>query len=509
MTHRQVIIIGAGWSGIYALKHCLEEGLDAIILEKHSYPLGNWHYTKKPGGVLRGTHAITSLIYMQPSDFPFPDDTPDFPHHDLVEEHMLNYIKHFKLEEYIHYNVTVKEVTKNDYWEISTNKKDYDTQNLIIATGQTTIPNIPTEKVYEKFKGEKIHSSQFSESLLEKYKGKNVLVVGGGIESCDMACLFAQNSRVGLSIRNGQWFQPLILGAYEPADAFYSRFIHSIPPLYYTAKYFIGWVVEVIFGKGGSGVKEWSPKSRYFNGFYNKNRDVLRLVSKGDVAAHGDIKSISDSTVEFADGSSFEADVIVFGTGYNTDKSLDFMEKKYHAKYKLVFSVADTTLAYVGFARPYVGSIPFLSEIQARVVASKFAHKLVLPEEKTLREISKEDRLKQLKMFPRDAKTNWSIVNLFDYTDELGKLIDAKPKKTLVLTNPILWWKIMRQVHTPFALRINDEDTKKRELAIKEIGIYNRHPVVKSINSLVTVVVLVELVVVATIMFILYLIVFG
>jgi hypothetical protein len=42
----------------------------------------------------------------------------------------------------------------------------------------------------------------------------------------------------------------------------------------------------MMWGKGGSGLKEWQPSCAYFHGFLNKSRDIV------DKAALGKVKSI-------------------------------------------------------------------------------------------------------------------------------------------------------------------------------------------------------------------------
>ena len=55
-----VVIVGAGFSGIYTLKHCIEIGLNAIILEKSQNLGGVWNINNKPGGVHDFTYSVTS-----------------------------------------------------------------------------------------------------------------------------------------------------------------------------------------------------------------------------------------------------------------------------------------------------------------------------------------------------------------------------------------------------------------------------------------------------------------
>ena len=46
------------------------------------------------------------------SDFPFPAETPDYPHHSQMAAYVRSYVKHFGLDKLIHYHTQVNEVTK-------------------------------------------------------------------------------------------------------------------------------------------------------------------------------------------------------------------------------------------------------------------------------------------------------------------------------------------------------------------------------------------------------------
>ena len=47
------------------------------------------------------------------SDFPFPDDTVDFPHHKHMAAYIDDYVEHFELYNYIQYRTKVLQVTHN------------------------------------------------------------------------------------------------------------------------------------------------------------------------------------------------------------------------------------------------------------------------------------------------------------------------------------------------------------------------------------------------------------
>ncbi|CAF4992828.1 unnamed protein product, partial [Rotaria magnacalcarata] len=57
-----VVVIGGGWTGLYALKYLLGEGLDAHLYESRSNIGGIWNFAENEaiGGVYKSAHATSS-----------------------------------------------------------------------------------------------------------------------------------------------------------------------------------------------------------------------------------------------------------------------------------------------------------------------------------------------------------------------------------------------------------------------------------------------------------------
>ena len=216
MSHvYNTIIIGSGISGIFTLKHLIEEGInDVIVLDKNPKPFGVWDIENHPS-VLSTTHTVSSKLYMTISDHPIPDDTPEFPHHSLILKYYKSYADHFKLYSYIQQNVSVKYVEKrNGIWVVNIGWKKYFSKNIVCATGTVNdCPNIPAEPFYANFTGKILHSDSYEQ--IRRVKNKNILVVGGSDTSMDMSMELKNNNNVTVSIKNGLWFQNRIFGAHE------------------------------------------------------------------------------------------------------------------------------------------------------------------------------------------------------------------------------------------------------------------------------------------------------
>ena len=114
----RIAIIGAGCSGITAVKNLAEAGLSNLVcFEKGNRLGGNWVYTAAEGhsSVCETTHIISSKTLSQYSDFPMPSDYPDYPSHKQVLQYFENYAHHFGVEKYIRFNTAVAKAQKTHF----------------------------------------------------------------------------------------------------------------------------------------------------------------------------------------------------------------------------------------------------------------------------------------------------------------------------------------------------------------------------------------------------------
>ena len=78
-------IIGAGASGMTAVKACLEQGLKPTVFEKTNYSGGLWRFQPKLdengiASVMKSTIINSSKEMSAFSDFPPPVDCPNYMH---------------------------------------------------------------------------------------------------------------------------------------------------------------------------------------------------------------------------------------------------------------------------------------------------------------------------------------------------------------------------------------------------------------------------------------------
>jgi dimethylaniline monooxygenase (N-oxide forming) len=486
------IIIGSGISGLFILKHLLEEGENnVIILDKNPEMFGVWNINNNPS-VFEDTYTVSSKLYMTISDFPLPIDMPEFPHHSLILKYYKKYVEHFNLIKYVQQNTSVNSIKKiNNIWRINTNQGTYECKNAVIATGTVNdCPNIPNDNFYKNFTGKMIHSNEFES--IKNVKNKKILIVGGSDTAVDCALFLKDNNNISVSIKNGVWFQSRNLGAYEPADMLYNRSIDFLIKNVLSKKYAMDHVdpytfnnIQYIWGEGGSGIDIWKPKCDYLNSYYVKSRDIIDQIAKGKIEPQNEIINIIKNNVTFKTGFSSEYDIILFCTGYKPLKCMSFLPDDIinSLKYKHMFCIDDPSISFIGFIRPYLTSIPMISEMQSRWLAKYICGKCVIPSQQIMKKECIQDDKKQEKEFPCSYNRLKTIIDPYDYMNMISYKIGVNINLLNEFTkDPFLVYCILFDSWNHHVYRLND-NIEKRNIAIENIKEFHKTSVTKKTRN--------------------------
>ena len=184
MIKTDVIIIGAGPVGLFAVHQLGIKGLKAVVIDN----------LDKAGG---------QCIELYP-DKPIYDipAVPECTGEELTNK-LLKQIKPFKTDFY--FNERVNEVTQNkDNWLVQTSKNNkFEAPNIMIAGGVGSFePRRILLKEAEKFEGKSLF---YSVKNKEEFKGKNVSIFGGGDSALDWALELAKISKVTLIHRRNEF----------------------------------------------------------------------------------------------------------------------------------------------------------------------------------------------------------------------------------------------------------------------------------------------------------------
>lgn len=169
MTHKKVLIIGAGQCGLSAGRYLQKKGIDFLILEKNKHIGDNWR--KRYDSLSLFTPASLSAL----PELPMALSPKSRPNKNQMADYFSRYVDHFELP--IHVNEEVLNIRKEDgLFHVKTTRQHYTAENVIHAAGFCDKPNLPDWAADLDIPF--IHSSEYRSPI--SIKGKKVLVVGAG-----------------------------------------------------------------------------------------------------------------------------------------------------------------------------------------------------------------------------------------------------------------------------------------------------------------------------------------
>lgn len=381
-TSPRVCVIGAGCSGITAVKNLLQAGVtDIVCYDQNSDVGGNWIYSPKTShsSVCETTHIISSKTLSQYLDYPMPGDYPDYPSHEQVLAYFQSYARHFGIYPYIRFNTRVKHVAKmaDQRWQVELESGEEETFDfLFIANGHHSVPRHP--KLPGEFTGEYLHSHQYKTN--KPFAGRRVLVIGSGNSGCDCAVEVSRVAdHVAISMRRPHYIVPkFFLG--RPADTFNKRMLWLPKPIAELARK-LSLRIQVGDYRDYGMEKPDFPVTKDHP---TLNSELLYKIRHGKVYPRRGVKSIAGKTVTFSDGKIEDYDTIIAATGYKIatpffdDDFINYEEADRIPLYLRIFHPDHPTLVFIGLVQPQ-GSVWPLSDAQSKLAANYVMGRWRLP----------------------------------------------------------------------------------------------------------------------------------
>jgi hypothetical protein len=340
------------------------------VFEKSDQVGGNWVFREQPGhsSVYSTTHIISSKYYSEYEDFPFPPGTPDYPHHTHLKKYFQDYAAHFGVVPKIRFHTEVLKVARepDGTWLVHSRgpggERSESFDALMVANGHHWHPRMP--EYPGSFSGEFIHSHEFKSN--EAFRGKRVLVVGGGNSAADVAVECSRvAARTCISMRRGHWFLPKFMFGW-PGDVIYEK-TTWIPN--FLRQLMLRWSVYAVAGKNERfGMQK--PEYDILEGHPTLNSELIYFLGHGEIAPRPGVARLDGHRVHFTDGSSEEFDVVIAATGYKIsfpffDRSfIDWENAVEVPLWRRMFHQDVTNLYFIGLFQP-LGCIWPLADYQA------------------------------------------------------------------------------------------------------------------------------------------------
>ncbi|WP_306364980.1 NAD(P)/FAD-dependent oxidoreductase [Nocardia sp. CC227C] len=356
----RVAVVGAGMSGLLAAHRLSQAGVPVVIYEKNFDVGGTWHENTYPGCRVDVASHLYGYSFANRSSWP-----DYFCTQEVMQSYFREFATAFGLYEYIRFGAEVVSAAwdeRSACWRLTvrtTEGEHHDECSVLVsAVGQLNRPSLPDITGREDFDGLAFHSARWPRDL--DLAGKQVAVIGTGASAYQFIPEIAPEAgKLTVFQRTPPWLRPTPhyhepvpvgahwLAANVPFYAQWHRFWLWAPGLRGVLE---GWVVDPDYPPTELAVSESNDALRVtLTGWmesqltdapglrdkvipsypvgakrvFRDNGVWFRTIKRDDVTLVTEpIESISPGGVHTADGVFHEADVLIYGTGFQASRFL-------------------------------------------------------------------------------------------------------------------------------------------------------------------------------------------
>ena len=177
-----VLVVGAGITGIYQLYRAREAGFSVQLLEAGGGVGGTWYWNRYPGAQF-DSESYTYAYLFSKDLFEEWEWRELFAHQPEIEQYLNHVVDRFDLRRHIRCGAKVSSATYDEssgtWTVVAGDDAKYQAQFLVAATGVLSAPHFPDVPGREAFRGESYHTGQWPTDPVA-FAGKRVAVVGTG-----------------------------------------------------------------------------------------------------------------------------------------------------------------------------------------------------------------------------------------------------------------------------------------------------------------------------------------
>ncbi|KAG0459265.1 hypothetical protein HPP92_022393 [Vanilla planifolia] len=496
METKRVCVVGAGISGIVTCKYLLSKGFRPVVFEASRSIGGVW---TKP---LSSTRLQSPTPLYRFSDFPWPESAVGAPLHCQVMEYIEAYAKRFEVISHVRFGERVvaldfvgasdeemdawemwggtgKAFSGKGVWHVTVQKEDetkevHEMDFVVLCLGRFSgLPNIPTfpkNRGPEVFAGKVLHSMDVanmgSAAAGELVRGKRVVVVGFLKSALDVAVEFADINGTShpctMVVRTKRWNIPDFSAWGIPFGYYYfNRFsellfhkpgegitLSILATLLSPLRWVISKLAEIYY-------KRILPMEKYgmvpdHSFFEAMTSSLLAIIPETfyDKVEAGSIVLKKSAAFEFCqkgvvvegEASPIAADVVIFGTGFNSDQKLRDVFSSPRLRSMVAGSLESTVPLYRECIHPRIPHMAvigyseslsnmYTSEMRAMWLASLLDGGFRLP---SVREMEKDVKEwdKYMKTYNGESyrRSSIGLIHIW-YNDQLCRDMGCNPRR--------------------------------------------------------------------------------
>jgi 4-hydroxyacetophenone monooxygenase len=356
----RVAVIGAGMSGLAAAHRLHQAGLDVVVLEKNDDVGGTWLENSYPGCRVDVSNHFYSYSFAQRTDWP-----EHFSPQPVLLDYFRGVADELDLRPLVRFGTEVVSVTLDEdtmTWSLRLRgpggDEELEAQAVVSAVGQLNRPHIPDIPGVERFEGPAFHSARWDHDVA--LDGRRVVVIGTGASAAQLIPEVAERAaELTILQRTPAWFIPTP-NYHDPVPDGVQWLLRKVPGYANWYRFWIFWrnveglmpaaTVDPGWDGGERSVGEVNELMRqllagylaeqfaeapellpsvtpdyppFAKRFIRDNGIWARTLMRDDVHLVTDaVTEITADGVCTADGTLHEADVIIYGTGFQASDFL-------------------------------------------------------------------------------------------------------------------------------------------------------------------------------------------
>ena len=251
---RDVLIVGAGLSGLAMALEARAAGRDVLVIEKNARPGGTWATNTYPGAACDVPSHLYQLASRPSADWSRPY---------APQGEILAYVERVaaELAQSIRYDVRMERAewsATDARWRVRLDDGSHiEARRLVLATGMLHVPRRPDIPGLGAFGGQLVHTAEWPEGF--DAAGKRVAVVGTGASAIQVVPpLAAQAERLHVVQRTPPW----VVAKSDRPFARRRRLFGTLPPLARLYRFWLDQFHEVrhLVWRGHERSVEWAER---------------------------------------------------------------------------------------------------------------------------------------------------------------------------------------------------------------------------------------------------------